>query len=83
VTVRDEAVAEATYEGEPIETDRVLTVEALLELLQDAYARGAERVDVTYDPEWGYPTSLYIDYDARIADEEVGYEVATLEALTG
>lgn len=83
VTVRDGAVVEATYEGEPIDVERVITAEALISLLRDAYTEGAERVDAAYDPEFGYPTQLYIDYSAQIADEEVGYEVSQFEPLGG
>jgi hypothetical protein len=34
---------------------------------------------VTYDDKVGYPTSLYIDWSAAIADEETSY---TLSAYT-
>lgn len=83
VTVRDGSVVSATYEGEAVDAERVVTVEALLALLEDAYRRGAERVDAFYDPEFGYPTQFYVDYDARMADEEVGYEVTAFEPLGG
>ena len=31
---------------------------------------GAVQIDVDFDPVWGYPVSLYIGQDRRIADEE-------------
>ena len=31
---------------------------------------GAVQIDVDFDPVWGYPVSLYIGQDWRIADEE-------------
>ena len=78
VTVEDGETTGALYDGRPAEVGDPPTVEALFALLAEAYARGAARVDVTYDPALGYPTSLYIDRDERIADEEVGYEVTDL-----
>jgi hypothetical protein len=33
---------------------------------------------VTYDTELGYPVSIYIDVDERMADEEVSYSVTAL-----
>ena len=30
----------------------------------------AVQIDVDFDPVWGYPVSLYIGQDRRIADEE-------------
>jgi hypothetical protein len=83
VTVRDGAVASVTYEGAPVDAERAVTVDALFDLVADAAARRAERLDVVYDPDWGYPARLFIDYDARIADEEVGYEVEAFRPLDG
>ncbi len=79
VTVRHGAVDDATFNGATVDAERVLTVAALFDLLEDAYDRNAARVDVTFDDELGYPTSLYIDYDEGIADEEVGYTVADVQ----
>lgn len=81
VTVRDGAVVEATYDGAAVDAERVVTAEALLALLRDAYVRGADRVDAFYDSEFGFPTRLYIDYSALLADEEVGYEVTAFEPI--
>lgn len=81
VTVRAGEVETVRYEGQVVDAERGLSVEDLFELIDDAYARGAERVDVELDPEWGYPARLYIDYEAQMADEEVGYEVLAVEPL--
>ena len=62
--------------GEALAPDEVqwyLTVDGLLDLLQDAYDRDAHRVDVVFDAARGYPTSLWIDYSEMIADEELGF----------
>ena len=58
-----------------------MTVGDLFDLLEEAYDRGAVTVNVTFDSEAGYPTELYIDYDQRMADEEIGYTVTDLDAL--
>ncbi|MEM1114975.1 MAG: DUF6174 domain-containing protein [Bacteroidota bacterium] len=81
VTVRDGSLAEVRLEGAVVETERGMTVAGLFTLLEEAYARGAATVDVTFDPEAGFPTAVYIDYDVQIADEEIGYGVSDLEAL--
>ena len=31
----------------------------------------ADYIDVEYDFTYGYPTNVYIDYDRRVADEEL------------
>lgn len=82
VTVRDGHVAAVEYEGAPIDAERALTVDDLFTLLAEAYGRDAERVEATFDPDLGYPTSLFVDYEAQMADEEVGYTVTALRPLS-
>lgn len=85
VTVRGGEVAAVTYEGEGEPSDRApseyQTVEDLFALLAEAYDRDAARVDVTYDPATGQPTSFYIDYSERVADEELGFDVEPVRPL--
>ena len=50
--------------------DRYDTVDELFALLEEAVVSGAVQIDVDFDPVWGYPVSLYIGQDRRIADEE-------------
>ena len=45
------------------------------------FASPAAKVRATFDPELGYPLSVYIDWSEQAADEETGYLVSHLEAL--
>ena len=47
------------------------SVEQLFDAIQDGIDRQADFLDIQYDPTYGYPTSVYIDYDRRVADEEL------------
>ena len=47
------------------------SVEQLFDAIQDAIDRQADNIDVEYDFTYGYPTSVYIDYDRRTVDEEL------------
>jgi hypothetical protein len=47
------------------------SVEQLFDAVQDGIDRRADIIDVQYDFTYGYPTSVYIDYDRRVADEEL------------
>jgi hypothetical protein len=47
------------------------SVEQLFDAVQDGIDRRADNIDVQYDFTYGYPTSVYIDYDRRVADEEL------------
>ena len=61
--------------------DNANTIEKLFTMLEDAYAGNnefqhrADRIDVTYNSQMGYPEDLYIDVSQKIADEEQGYSV--------
>jgi hypothetical protein len=46
------------------------SVERLYETIQSALERDAFEVTVEYDATFGYPLSVYIDYDDMMADEE-------------
>lgn len=54
------------------------TVDGLFDFLDDAIARGAERIEVAFDPDFGLPTTVRVDYRLAAADEEIGYEVEKL-----
>ncbi len=47
------------------------SAEQLFDAIQDAIDRGADDINVQYNFTYGYPTSLYIDYDRRVLDEEL------------
>jgi hypothetical protein len=51
------------------------TVSGLFDLIQDAFDRGAASVEVTYHETSHFPTSIAIDYEVNVADEEIGYTV--------
>lgn len=76
VTVAGGDLASVRLAGAEVDDDRGMTVEALFELIEEAYAEGAESVKAEYDPTLGYPTNVYIDYSTQLADEEIGYMVS-------
>lgn len=78
VVVRNGAIETVTLDGATVDAERGETVAALFELIAEAYERGAEEIAVEYDPEWGYPTSVGIDYSTQMADEEIAYRVSDL-----
>jgi hypothetical protein len=60
-------------------SDSFPSVEQLFDAIQDAIDRNADYIDVEYDFTYGYPTSVYIDYDRRVADEELIITTRDLE----
>lgn len=57
------------------------TVDGVFDFLADAIDRGADAIEVTFDPVLGLPTSLRVDYRAGLAHEEIGYELEKLVPL--
>lgn len=55
-----------------------LSVEEMFARIQRFMALHPARLDVRYDPDTGYPTMVSIDYNARIADDEIIYQLGNL-----
>jgi hypothetical protein len=84
--VRDGRIEAAEYAdtGEAVDVEhfgRYETIEGLFALIREVIDQEADRIDVAYDEMFGYPTSLYIDRYAHMADEEQQIEVRELRPL--
>lgn len=76
IEVRDGVVArvwdERTGATAPAERyDWYFTVADLFTEIEQAIEQGVHRLDVAYHPILGHPTTLTIDYDERVVDEEL------------
>ncbi len=66
--------------------DNADTIDKLFTILKNAYAgkndfeQKADTINVTYNTQFGYPATFYIDVSQTIADEEQGYTVTNLVA---
>lgn len=79
VTVRDGVVVSAEgLDGSPVDGSNYLSVDQLFDLIASAFEDEAYEVRVSYDPELGYPRSVWIDASPQIADEEQGFEASDL-----
>jgi len=56
------------------------TVDGLFDLIDAALARGAN-VRASYDPTRGFPTQVYIDYDANFIGDELDVRLTTVTEL--
>lgn len=82
VRVEGGLVRERAYvaSGAPVPADlRELfpDVDGLFDLLEEAFERDAWEIRVTWDEESGAPADLWIDYDQRVADEELGFRMVS------
>jgi hypothetical protein len=76
IEVRDGAIVRVWdgRTGESVPADRYgwyFTVDDLFAEIARAIADGVYQLQADYHPTLGYPTMLVIDYDARMADEEL------------
>jgi len=57
------------------------TVDSVFHKLETDFAGGPDKINVTYDPNYGYPVRVNIDYIAAAADDEISYEITNFEIL--
>lgn len=62
--------------------DRGLTIDEMFAAIERAVASGVP-VEVTFDPQIGYPTDLWIDREARAYDGGTHWLLSNLVALAG
>jgi hypothetical protein len=86
MTVRNGKVSSmvAASNGQPVNREyftKYDSIAKLFEIVEDAIAKKAHHVSVTYHPTLGYPTQISIDYDQWMADEELYITVENLQPL--
>ena len=59
--------------------DFFLSVDEIFAVVKSAIDENSEIIRVSYDPVYGFPTDVYIDYDQRIADEELSIVASNLK----
>ena len=84
--VRHDTIAEVLFADnrQPVPRESLPvynTIDGLFTVLQDAIARKADHLEVTYDATLGYPKKAWIDYQENTADEELGFTVDSVQAL--
>lgn len=83
VTVKNGAVVGADYldSGGAVEATLLTyipTIPDLFDLIQDAINRKPASFLAIYDPTYGYPTRIEIDYSASVADDELAIAAGNL-----
>ena len=78
VTVTNGEAESAVYAGSGLPTDlepqQIYKIDSLFHMIQRAITEEAERITVSYNSEFGYPTEIGIDYKANWTD--TGYFVS-------
>jgi outer membrane lipoprotein-sorting protein len=67
---RGGAATEALVVGQP------LTLSDIFQKIEEAYAKPADHIRLTLNPQYGYPERVTIDYVEMMADEELIYTIS-------
>jgi hypothetical protein len=67
--------------GEARSVDYYLTIDALFERIKQAFDERAWRIEVSYDAQMHYPTSIFIDQERNVADEEFDLQIHGLTVM--
>lgn len=83
VIVRNGTVSAAEYMDSGSAVDQALltyvaTVPDLFDLVEDALARTPAYFSATYDPVYGYPTRIEVDYSSNMMDDELAISARDL-----
>jgi hypothetical protein len=62
--------------------DRYDTIDELFLVIEDAIGQQPVILEAMYDNDYGFPIDVYIDYEANVADEELGFSVTDFEDLS-
>lgn len=86
ITVRDDKIVSAVdlQDGQVLPEKDFAFFKTISELVEFVDSIDRDRVavyDVRIDSTHGFPTFIYIDFDSRLADEEIGYETKNLHPL--
>ncbi|HMT94988.1 DUF6174 domain-containing protein [uncultured Thiothrix sp.] len=78
--------ADLVTSNQPLPAERkadAKTIDDLFKLIRNAINRPAASVQVTYDPNYGFPSSISIDLDQMMADEEIYYTAKDFKVASG
>lgn len=84
ITVRSGAIVSSVdaETGEPVPSyATVRDIAALFTLIRKAIDDGADRLEVTYDSQLGYPTFINIDYIKNAVDDELQVRTSEFQQL--
>ncbi len=78
VTVANNVIVTIKDRDGNVESSNTLslkTVDELFLYIRSSLDRNPETTTIKYNATYGYPESIYFDFDKRIADEEMGYTI--------
>lgn len=83
LSVHDNVIMAAQYEDDQSSVAAaiiadLMTIDAMYQTILNAEARPAHSVKVEYHPQLAFPTRVDIDFDQRMADDEIHWQLSHL-----
>ena len=66
---------------EEINDPSIRTIDGYFSFIRETRKEKPDEEEITFDPEMGYPTTIFFDISYMIADEEIRYSISNLIAL--
>jgi hypothetical protein len=81
ITVRHDTVQSALRlpDGAAVTAEalgRLPSMDVIFQKIEEAYAKPADHITLSLNPDNGYPERVYIDYVEMMADEELSYTIS-------
>jgi hypothetical protein len=86
ITVRDNRIVNVIFEDDQSQVPAEIiadlkTIDDIFQTIFDAQSLAAHRLKIEYDQQQYFPARVDIDYDDRLADDEIHWELSNLILL--
>ncbi len=62
-------------------TGKLMTINELFGFIKTSLDQNPYRNTISYDPTFGFPQSIYFDFNKEIADEEIGFQITDFKTI--
>jgi hypothetical protein len=79
--VNNEIVSVNNLAYDPDKTGELYTIDQLFTFVETSIERKPYLKTIEYNSTYGYPQTVWFDFDRTMADEEIGYQVSDLKEI--
>ena len=79
--VNDEIVSVNNLPYDPDKTGELYTIDELFTLVETSIERKPYLKTIEYNSTYGYPQTVWFDFNKTMADEEIGYQVSDFKEI--
>ena len=79
--VNDKIVSVNILPYDPAKTGELMTIDELFSIVGKDIERNPYQKTIEYNSTFGYPESVWFDFNKNIADEEIGYQITGFKEI--